>query len=183
MEVLDTTTDGQYRAILVLDTDADEPYNDGATPLIRTDGYRAEAVNAQADEYAEAYNRFSELPDNYEAFERYLRIFHGARNVKTYGPNRATNYQHITFDTDEWAEVVGCPEEHREDAADMDEYIAYLEGDVYVTQLERTEPGACGHDGCTDHTDWVVVDSIGGFYGDNEYTRQAYREYFEPFSD
>lgn len=183
-EVLAVSDDGLRRVLLVQDSCPLPPEDEYHAPFIRVE-HRwgradAEPMNGYSGEHADAYNRFhqSDLHDPEAVFERWLRIFHGTRTVISYGPNNYTDYKYICFDTDYWARSVGCPDGKRANGADLGEYIAYLENDVYGLVSERLVGGACGHAECEEHTKWETDDSIWGFYGDNEYTRRAHREYF-----
>ena len=48
-------------------------------------------------------------------------------------------------------------------AAEIEEFNQYLSGDVYYFVHERREPGVCS--GCRQEYEWLMEDSICGFYG------------------
>lgn len=186
MGILATTEDGQYRAVLHTDTDPYQPDGDVYAPIIKFESgwdIHAYEVTEGSETYAEAFNRFAQVIERHEVpevFERYLRIFHGTQQVTTYGPNMSTDYMYLGFDTDEWAEKVGCPAERRAHDT-LTDHRAWLEGDVYWIELQKRTPGACGHEGCEDHTEWDTEDSVGGYYG-VEHAREAYKVHFAPFA-
>lgn len=174
--------DGNARVILRRDDCPDEPYDDGASPLIRFERSGYWGLSAEQVTSGTSYR----LPENVihaaerfgrDTFLRYLRIFHGMRSHQKYGPNGHTYYEYLTFDTQSWREEMGIDgvehnwtDAQRADLANMDEYIAYLEGDVYDYTIQEREVDAAGMD---ESGDWVDTDeSCGGFYGD-EWARQA----------
>lgn len=186
-EVLVLASNGERRIVAVWDGAPCPPEDDGQAPILQIEsswGSRgAEAVNPQAEAYADAYNAFwkRDLRDAQGVFERWLRIFHGTKSIVSFGPNQTTDCEYLCFDTDEWAETVGCPDRFRATSANMDEYVAYLEGDVYGLVEETLTTGACGHDGCTEHTGWVEGETIWGFYGHEGYLQDAAPDYFDGY--
>jgi hypothetical protein len=111
-----------------------------------------------------------------ELFEKYLRAFHGATVIKQYGPNQSTDYTYIVYDTPAWVKSIGYDDKiaPRADydaakAVQMDEYIAYLEGEVYVYDVEKQVQWQATYPASEvgrDHMNtWETVDSCGGFYG------------------
>lgn len=205
-EVIRESEDGKYRAVLYREVYPEEPYNDGEVPILRiesyryTGGYRAEAVNKQAEPYAAAYNRFDDQGGHStELFERYLRIFHDTKGVRHFTPdNYRSDYTYFAFDTAAWREEVGADKKYLEPGTYMAEYVDYLEGDVFSVHIEELKDGACGHDGCTEHREWEQAEreatwyvngqrletteavSLYGLYGDNEYTRGEVIDYHFP---
>jgi hypothetical protein len=171
----------------------DEPYDDGQPPLIRIDrgygygGRSAEHImigsmrpTGDDSRIEEAAARWAGEPDK---FEKYVRAYHGATQVKWYGPTQSTDYTYVTYDTPAWRKAVGIaggPVPGR--IVNMDEYIAYLEGEVYVYVVEREvhvkskkdihvngEPLRTEE---SEYDEWEHVDSCGGFYGE-EYAKEA----------
>lgn len=205
-EIVRESEDGKYRAVLIRDECPTEPYDDGEVPILRiesyryTGGYRAEAVNKQAEPYAAAYNRFEDHGGHStEVFERYLRIFHDSVGVRSYTPdNYRSDYEYFAFDTAEWREQVGVDKKYLEPGTYMTEYVDYLEGEVYGMVIEELKTGACGHEGCAEHKAWEDAEqeaiwiikgerrvmsepvSIWGLYGDNDYTRSEVIDYHFP---
>lgn len=186
MEILATSTDGTNdgtkRVVLIHDTDPSQPDGDVYAPIIKFESswdVHAYEVTEGSDTYVEAFNRFARVIERHEVlevFERYLRIFHGTRKVTTYGPNQSTDYMYVGFDTDEWAEKVGCDDDHREHDT-LSDHRAWLEGDTYGIELQKLETGACGHEGCEEHTAWVEEESVWGFYGE-EHAKDSVNYYF-----
>ena len=117
-ETLETSEDGRYRVRLVLDEYADEPYDDGQSPLLRLDktsyGVRAEHVMAtgrpldddeRIEEAAQRWGTPSGSPFGWY-FEKYLRAYYGTTQIKTW---HSGSYWYVTYDTARWREYVGCP--------------------------------------------------------------------------
>ncbi len=197
--------EGDWRVTIKRDEYSNEPYDDGQSPLLRIDrGYGYGGRSAEhvmvggmrpTDSDArieEAAARWAGKPD---LFEKYLRAFHGATVIKWYGPNQSTDYTYVTYDTPEWSECIGYDDKcaPRADydgakAVNMDEYIAYLEGDVYSFTVERKisvketrEIGFAGEylrDEEYEYDTWEHVDSCGGHYG-YEWAKQAALEAFD----
>lgn len=183
MEILATSTDGTQRVVLIHDTDPIQPDGDVYAPIIKVDINAFEidafAVTEGSEKYSEAFKRLETSFSRFQivnVFKRYLRIFHGTRKVTTYGPNNYTDYMYIGFDTDEWAEEVGCDDDHREHDT-LSDHRAWLEGDTYGIKLQKLETGACGHEGCEEHTGWVEEESVWGFYGE-EHAKGSATYYF-----
>jgi len=165
-EVLETSNDGRFRVRLVLDEFADEPYDDGASPLLRLEyrhGYRAEHVMtgsrpADADGCVEA--AAERWGTDFELLEKYLRAYHGATKVETW---HSGDYWYVTYDPAAWREWAGAPE----GSADMSEYRAWCEGDVWGYVVDK-------------RVTWDAGDSCWGFYGragaNGEYLEQTARE-------
>lgn len=156
---------GDYRVRLVHDDDATEPYDDGSSPVFaagmgtRYSGQVMSITNyVAADGLKAAWEKWA---TDTAMFERYARIFHGATSF-AYCDNaqmwdRASLY--ATCDPAHWREAVGVAE----GAADLDDWRAYCEGDVWGYIVERCD----GADG------WTEVDSCWGFYGREYVTEHA----------
>lgn len=168
---------GMFRVRLQLDDSAEQPYDDGATPILQLEagrsdyvgGHRAEAFNKQAAPYLDAFRAFESTGQQLEVFERYLRIFHGAVKVQGWHTGYSREYGYLAFDTAAWRESVGAPDT----LADEDylaEVRAWAEGDVYGWVVEQD---------ATHNTegeeDWQEVESCWGFYG-RDYAEQAAKE-------
>lgn len=187
-DVIDTTTSGEYRVRLISDNDPEEPYDEGASPIIRIDYYplgaRAEQVNSTSynalhEGVLEAANRWGHS----ERFRRYCRAFHGVTAFRAFGPNRVTDYTYVTLDPADWREKVGVPAGF----VSLDEWIAYLEGDVWgwiVQQRETLESvwrNAAGEvTFARESEDWTEVDSCFGYYG-REYAEEAALEALDSY--
>jgi hypothetical protein len=155
----------EYRVRLVRDTDAEEPYDDGAWPIMRIEyqGNRglwyAEEFNKQAESYVDAFGKLGEGGHATERFERYMRVFHGVTRVVTYGPNQVTDYTYIAFDPKAWREEMGVTDTSQEQP--LAEVIAWLEGDVWGWVAEYRDNSS----GIADEDDWQDDGSCYGFYG------------------
>lgn len=191
-----------FRVRLQRDTDAEQPYDDGACPILQItcDYYghgEAAAFNTQANGFEVAYNRFVQFKsprDGMEIFKRYLRIFHGTKSFGTYHLRHTGEYGYVAFDTKAWLEEIGVTEENPDiepvdrASGSLDEVKAWVEGDawgwivekkvrfyrVYVDE-EGIELSDDGYIEAETEEDWAEVDSCWGFYG-REYAEQAAKE-------
>lgn len=178
-EVIDTRRmpDGtEYRSRLLPEADAEEPYDDGQWPILRTEwrGYQgryvATAFNQAATPYVDRFNELANRGHNMEVFERFLRIFHGVTQFHMFGPERtrATDYTYIAFDTRAWREEIGTDAEHVAKEKPLAEIIAWIEGDTWGIVTEtRWNP-----DEDKDEDDWEPLESVWGFYG-RKYAEEA----------
>lgn len=160
----------EYRACLDRDTEPQEPYDDGAWPILRVEykhyDYVATAFNKQAVPYVDKFNELFERLRGLRNWERFAKIFLGATAVHEYGFNRGTDYSYIAFDAKEWRESMemdtpeGIAKFAEEDP--LTEIKAWIEGDVwgYIIQ-SRWNPD----EELEDDEDWGDVDSCWGFYG------------------
>lgn len=180
--VLDDGT--EYRALIQRMDYADEPYDDGAWPILRLDYSRysdvkAQAFNKQAEPYVMAWNELNDRlygSDNLmRAFGLWVKLYHGGTRLVTYGREntRQTDHTYLAFDTAGWREKVGAPLENMATEDPLSEVRAWIEGDVYgITVQHRWNPdnrlddpdvGWHGHgDGWT----W-------GYYGDKYAEEEA----------
>lgn len=169
-----------FRVKLVADEDALFPENAGATPVLQLDymgygSYRAEALNDQAAEFLDAFQRFcgeySSVRKPLEVFERYLKIFYGTVKVQTWNIGITREFGYMAFDTAEWRETVGAPLESLKDEDYLTEVRAWADGDVwgYVVerQLNYTKTYAEDPDLTEEDSEWLEVagGSCWGFYG------------------
>jgi len=179
-EVIDTS--GNYRVILEQDTDSEEPYNKYASPLLRMEyigGYcRARFVQnpgkyAHEDRIEDAAQRWG--PPNqrtWKAFEKYLQVFHGVTQIETYySGNYSGSYWYATFDLAQWREYAGT----EPGSANMTEYKAWIEGDVYGYVIQKRIHWTTEDDGYSGRYTWEDVDGCFGFYG-NAYAVQSAKE-------
>jgi hypothetical protein len=180
------------RIRIVYDTSPDEPYDDGGAPILRI-GYnngRWSSMVEQVDKVSSyvlperLVTGFTEMLDRHDidVAKRYLRIFWGARN---FDDERTRDYEYLAFDPEHWRQAMELTDEYiasRE--ADgvtmrlgtMDEYRAYLNGDVYgyiiekrVTWVKKDEPEV-------EREEWEETDSCWGFYGDADYAVEAAKD-------
>lgn len=180
-DTIETITLDEYpdvRARVILDEYAECPYDDGSSPILaysrrgvqqetRTTSY------AVSDRIIEAANRW---PMETAKFDRYLIIFHGTTEIDEWSTDDA---DYVTFDTAEWREAMGIPEDlaawraSNPDAklANADEYRAWLEGGSYMIVVERRIWKATVDRDLIPDLDsvgdeWEHVDSLSGLYGD-----------------
>ena len=173
-EILETR--GDWRVLLVLDECADEPYDDGQSPLLRLDrtsyerSLAAEHVMATGRpldddgkiEYAARHWDVTPASDDWRLFEKYLRAWYGTTQIETW---HSGDYWYVTYDTARWQEYAqGGP--GREPAKiDMDEYRAWCEGENYGWVLEKRVHWHTSDPDFEDRDDWEHADSCFGYYG------------------
>ena len=166
---------GDYRAVIKLDDSPEKPESYGMVPVLQIDsnGYgsvKAEAFNDQAEPFVHAFNVLSDLYHGngyqYEVFERYMRIFHGATKVDSYNVGTIREYGYVGFDTAAWREEVGVGESfEREDI--LEEVRAWAEGDVWGVGLEKRVTWSTDEEDYDDMDTWEEIDDgfVWGFYG------------------
>ncbi|WP_405056989.1 hypothetical protein OG474_30165 [Kribbella sp. NBC_01505] len=182
----------EYRVRIEHDADPAEPYHDGGTPILRygwnrQDRWAAVQLTSITSHVVDpsivaALERLGRRdPATQEAvFERYLRVFHGSRSI-VWCDHRGGRY--VTFDTQAWRDEVELTDEWLAeltrgrakplDLADMDDYVAYLDGECYGWIVEKkTRWVKVDSTGTpirlTDETlreDWEEVESCWGFFG------------------
>lgn len=177
-EILETTEDGQYRVKLVLDEYADEPYDDGQSPLIQLDirysGTRAEHVMVgarPADNDARIEEAAERWGSDFDKLEKYLRAYYGTSQVKTW---HSGDYWYITYDTAEWRDYTGAPE----NSVSMDEWQAYCTGDVWGYVVERNVTWHSDENPSQTMQTWEEEDSCWGYYG-YEWAKKSALEAFK----
>jgi hypothetical protein len=190
-EILETSDDGKFRVKLVLDECADEPYDDGQSPLMRIDtGYygnvrdinhvMATGRPTNSDERIEEAARRWGGPnsDDFRYFEKYLRAYYGTREIETWSSG---SYWYITYDTSAWRKYIGYPDGEKnrgmpDHLVNMDEYRAWCEGECYGYVIEKNTLWRKDENPDETMESWEDVDSCWGFYG--EYSREAALEAF-----
>lgn len=195
-ETLIETAD--LRVVLVADYDADEPYNDGGSPILRLDAdgrdvygdTRKSAEQTGGTSYV-VHERIIEAAEKWatsepDVFERYLRVFHGVTDVVWFGSHSYQGgYSYVSFDPADWRESMGLTTEHLAahpgiKVVNVDEYQAHLDGDVYGYVVEEREVwdtrNSEGAIVATMET-WETVDSCFGFYG-HKYAEEEARRAF-----
>lgn len=178
----------RYRVNLSLDIDGNAPYNDGGTPIIALDFYDHkggwEAV--QIDQIT-GYELDSDIlaacgrcaaGSGLDIFERWLRVNYGITSLITYRDRHGTLY--ISFDPADWRDEMGIDDEYAKThpVADMTEWIAYVNGDVWGLLIEEKVEWS-SPEGLTMST-WEHVDSLWGLYG-REYAEATALEEFGTF--
>jgi hypothetical protein len=185
------TRDG-WRAVIVLDEDAEPPYDEGSTPILAW-SYR-EGLHARQVTEITPYRvpptivaALLRWHNDTDLFERYLRMFHGTTSVEW----RSTDHMDfVTFDSADWRESVDQTAETAawlaaqgatpRTTSTMAEFLAWCEGDVwgFVIEEEVTWQRTDGRD-ITMMT-WEPVDSCWGYYGE-EYARQTALEVLDSY--
>lgn len=174
------------RARLDRDPHPCEPYYDGGTPILRVDRYgRAEQV-AEVTSYVTPVHHDDALGyfigqfgyghgrgEGCEVWERYMRIFHGADSFVWHEGCGWRDPSYVTFTSTHWREAMGLDETSGV-VANMDEWVAYVEGDAYFLTLEERVLSASAYDDDPED-EWEEMHdttSFGGLYG--EVSAQAY---------
>lgn len=185
-DAIDTTNSGEYRVRLVLDNDPEAPYDVGSSPILSRAWdrwrYRADQVTSVtsykvADGIVDALHVWGDC----EKFRRYCRIFHGVTAFRAYTGRDGTEY--LTLDPADWREKVGAPA----GSISLEEWIAYLEGDVWGWVVERRETlesvwrNTAGEvTFASESEDWTEVDSCWGYYG-RKYAEEAALEALDSY--
>lgn len=174
-----------YRVSLVVDENADKPYNDGATPILTLEhsgygGYRVEAFNRQAEEYVHAVAEIVES-HGLETLERFVKIFYGAVKLDSEWSDGISGY-YVAFDTADWRETVGAPIAALQTENYLSEVMAWANGDVWGYVVDKSVPYTKTYgDGTTvEESEWDDVDSCYGYYG-REYAEEAALEALDTF--
>ena len=179
---------GDYRVLLKPEEYAEEPYFEGGPPILRIDrrwsrdtGHvmyygRPTIDDSRIEEAARRWVYDLDL------LEKYLRAYYGTTVFKQYGPNQATDYTYVTYDTARWREYIGYPPGSQlprayAESVNMDEYQAYLEGDVYYYQVQKRVYWTTDDPGYDDEDRWEDTPdgTVGGFYG-HKWAEEAARE-------
>ena len=187
-------TQGNLRVKLVLDECPSEPENDGGCPVIRLDTDSTDPARIEHTGYGKFYdagfdpvetlrylNHRFYWREAIEVFERYVRIFHeGSVAEFNLGTWRENGY--IAFTTRTLARAWGIPDDQPVPQAELTEWQAYVEGDVYGWVIERrvvqhttvkTVEGVTLRE--VEYEDWDEVDSCWGYYG-TDYAEETARE-------
>lgn len=185
VDIIWVSEDGNERIVLAYDEGPSIPYDDGSTPILAIYPWGEVSQITECTSYVvdsdiiATLRRCNELHGGQDLFERYLRIFHGATSVEWH----VNGDFYVTFDTADWRERVGLTDGYIKahfdrPVANMDEWVAYCDGEVYWARLE--EKARWHREGSADVTEtWETVDSIGGFYG-YEGAVEGAKEYLQP---
>lgn len=170
-------TEGNYRAVTERDDFPHEPDGDFQAAVIRLDYngyYEVDAKTEAGDDFENAAGHFLSyygMRKGTEALERFLRIFHGTRDFRTFryssSPDSAV---YVAFDSARMRGAWGCDEDATGGAqGTAAEWQAYIDGDVYVVAVEHRP------DDSTEDDDWEEVEdaAIRGFYGEKWATQAA----------
>jgi hypothetical protein len=181
------------RLVLEMDPYPEEPYDDGQAPLLRIDNDRywtsdrgVSHIDGNSrphdddERIEEAARRWGASPSHadWKLFEKYLRAFYGVTVIDTH---QSQDYWYVSYDSKAWKDYIGLPD-NASSAGDLhllDEWKAYVEGEVYTYAIEKlvtwtSDEPLFGDEQYTRQT-WEEVDSLGSYYG-HEYAEQAARE-------
>lgn len=188
------SADGDYRVRVVRDIhDDSEPEHDCGYPVLRLDeprervdasGYGSEsAANdgllEDADVILTSLMARLDVDAALEVFDRWLRVFHGG-SAKWVRGNRH-EYGYITYGTAAMRESWGCTPSDELVEPEMDEWLSYVNGDVYFVieehrvYTEHVIDSIVGSDVERIPTDeWEEGDDIvHGFYGEEWAVQEA----------
>ena len=192
------------KVTLTRDEYPDEPYDCGQCPIVRIDRRYSRADVEHVMVGDRPTDRDDAIEDalerchgDWRLFEKYLRAYHGVTKVIQYGPNQATDYTYFAYDTPEWVTSIGFDDKiaprskyDAEKSVNMNEWIAYLENEVYTYDIERrvdireiktrikNEDPATIRTTQSEFAEWEHVDSCGGYYG-YDYARQEALDAFK----
>ena len=193
MEVLEER-DG-YRVRLEQDPYAEEPYDEGSSPVLRLEllGYvsgssrygakhvdsgkwKRDKIDSAVEYAAERLAGRYDKVDTLVMLERYLRALFGVTKVEAY---ESGDYLYVAYDPAAWREEVGAPE----GSVSLAEYKAWVEGDVWSWVIEKqvTWTSDDWWPGTTEYAKkntWEVVDSCASYYG-SAWAEESAREAFE----
>lgn len=147
------TPNGRFRAKIERDENASEPEFDAGCPIVQLDysrnsfttrmvGYGDESaandgLPRPADEILDLFAGDSgDMRTAIDRFERYIKVFHGGTIVE-YGPNQGVGYTYVAYTTLKMVTELWGNTDSEGINANMDEWISYLEGDVYGVMVER----------------------------------------------
>lgn len=189
---------GEYRAKTVLDRYPHEPEFDNGCPVLQVepsgwgggtvsftgygrDSYNLDGIDVSAEDALQHFVSEFGWGKGIEVFTRYVAIYHGGQVVTHVGRGwREPTY--VAYTTEKMARVAWGQSEPYLLTADISEWAAYVEGDVYGVVIERkvnlftevttTEGDLVRHE---EDEDWEEVESCWGYYGE-KYAEQAARE-------
>ncbi|SNS49947.1 hypothetical protein [Actinacidiphila glaucinigra] len=171
-EALATTEDGRLRARLVRDEHAENPRKDADTEVhvITIDTHLGQypPVDPKGGPLAHIWRRLAwNQWKGIEAFTRYVAIMHGGIVLESGPDNGPRSLWYMTGEEMYHLDRGLLSEGYIE--AEMQEYEAWLSGDVWTVVIEQTD------DPEADEPEWEAVDTVSGFYG-GPYARAQARE-------
>ena len=193
MEILEER-DG-YRVRLVLDEFAEEPYDDGAWPVLRIEPGNWGSSSAVTHMY-EGSSRPHDLDgavenavwhwmttpsdSDWPKFEKWLRAYLGVTRVETY---YSGSFWYVAYDSAQWRKWACVDPERLPSENPLAEIKAWVEGDVWSWVVEKQVAWTSDDwwPGTTEYAKrntWEVVDSCGGYYG-SAWAEKSAREAFE----
>lgn len=153
-----------WRARLIVDEDADEPWGDALAPALLIDRSACPRIAAgvyqarHSDRIVHAWQHFT----SHDLFTRYLRLQHGTTTIESAAAGDLTV---LTLDTTDYRTHVGITGAANL-TSEREEWQAWLDGEVYGVIVEHhTTARHCVHCGHTEPSRWVEVDASWGFYG------------------
>lgn len=163
-----------YRVRLELDESPEQPYDDGQSPILLMtyrNGWHAEHVDPGThrprDCDADIQRAAEHFGSDFDRLEYYLRAFHGVTKVEQF--DTRDNDHYFSYDDKAWRDKVGAPE----GSASLEEWQAYVEGDVYGYVIEKRVNWTADADEFDDRESWESVESCWGFYGEKYATEEA----------
>ena len=172
-------TKGKYRASIIVDEDVQVPDWDGAYPTLQVDSDGVmPLLGDDALDFAVILATFkNSVSEPYEAFERYLRLFHGTTQFTTYNVGRSREYGYVAFDTAKWRESNGVAVERVKQENLLAEVIAWAEGDVWGVRVEKLVKWITDDEDVPvqEVSDWEEVETVWGIYGQT-YAEQEARD-------
>jgi hypothetical protein len=166
-------TADSYRVRLELDDTPEQPYDDGAVPVLQLDfqpygSLAVKAFNSQAEPYLEAFLRIMAAAPSgraaVERFERYARVFLGTVKVQQYNIGHFDKYAYLAFDTAAWAADMQVSAEQLQAEDYLSEIRAWAEGDCWGWIVEKQRHWTKTYsDGETEQgSSWEQVESCWG---------------------
>lgn len=186
---------GDYRVRLVVDEYADEPYDDGAAPILRIDVRDVLSTDTchvdqggrprdHDDNIVYAVKHWQTYPGdrNWPLFEKYLRAFYGVRHIETWRSDGGP-WWYVVYDARSAREYAGIaddsPHRARYAGSTLAEYRSWAEGDVWEYVVEKRVMWHTDDRAVEDHhrESWETVDSCGGYYGYGYARQEAVEAY------
>jgi hypothetical protein len=183
-----------YRVRLEQDDSPEQPYDDGAWPVLRISVSRyypnPEHLNASGsrphdldDTVENAVSHWQTTPSgrNWKLFEKWLRAYLGVTRVEFFSSG---DYWYVAYDSAAWRKWARVTAEQiaREDP--LADWRAWVEGDVYGYVIEKRvtwRPVSCAADDDVTMDTWEHVNSCWGFYG-YDYAKEVALEEFEAWA-
>lgn len=184
VDVVETSADGRYRAVVRPDSEPMQPDGDFFGYVFQVYGTRqaelcAKAHGTPAEDFGleYAWERFGDMVK----VERYVRMFRGAVGFDYFDTRDGKFVNIVTMaDLNLWGFTSVTEHQEQTGNADpssgnLDEWRAYVEGDVYYFSIEKRVTWTPDDPGFEAREEWETVDSTGGFYG-YEHARDTARE-------
>lgn len=196
---------GQYRAVIEIDQYPHEPDHEVGCPVLRVEpsgwgggtvsftGYgslseRGDGLSASAEYILQRFVQYHGWSEGIDVFARFIRIFHGG-TVTTHSGQGWREPTYVAYTTermvrDVWGNTDGTGIE-----ADIEEWAAYVEGEVYVAVIEQRVVSnltisTLGGEIVSESSDedWHQVECFGGLYGERWAREAAVEElsYYAP---